>query len=467
MSAWTGWADNRVVVLRPLRLALGAILCAAGLLGLAAGGGAQGQAGVARSIELSGTISPATADWIDKALGDAEDDRVELVIIRIDTPGGLDTSTRDMVKDIISAPMPVVAYVSPDGARAASAGVFITEAADVAAMSPQTNIGSATPISIGPGSDNEVLDRKITNDAAAYARALAGGHGRNGNLAADMVTQAVNVTAAEALDARAIDLIAVNEDDLLGQLNGFRVRGPKAQTLDTTGLRIERRDMPFFYELLQVIVDPTISYLLLLIGMIGIAIELLSGGSVIVPGAVGAVSLLLGLYGTSQLPVRITGVLLLVVAVALIAAEAHLGAGGVLGIAGIAALVGAGLLLYDTDSEALEVSVPSVIAAGVVFGGMLVFAGQKVVAAHRNEPVRTGWEEMIGLVGQVREPLNPEGLVFVGGALWRARPGEGETEVGVGSRVRVESVQGLTLIVRPLLGDAEAGESSRSAAGEA
>lgn len=436
------------MVLRPLRLALGAILCAAGLLGLAAGGGAQERAGVARSIELSGTISPATADWIDKALGDEDDDGVELVIIRIDTPGGLDTSTRDMVKDITSAPMPVIAYVSPGGARAASAGVFITEAADVAAMAPQTNIGSATPISIGPGSDNEVLDRKITNDAAAYARALADGHGRNGSLAADMVTEAVNVTAEEALDARVIDLIAVNEDDLLGQLNGFRVRGPKAQTLDTTGLSIERRDMPFFYEVLQLIVDPTISYLLLLLGMIGIAIELLSGGSVIVPGAVGAVSLLLGLYGTSQLPVRVTGILLLVLAVALIVAEAHLGAGGVLGIAGIAALIGAGLLLYNTDSNALKVSVPAVIAAGVVFGGMLVFASQRVVAAHRNEPVRTGWEEMIGSVGEVRQPLDPEGQVFVGGALWRARLAEDEAEVGVGSRVVVESVNGLTLIVR-------------------
>jgi membrane-bound serine protease (ClpP class) len=184
--------------------------------------------------------------------------------------------------------------------------------------------------------------------------------------------------------------------------------------------------------------------------MIGIAIELLSGGSVIVPGAVGAVSLLLGLYGTSQLPVRVTGVLLLVLAVALIAAEAHLGTGGVLGIAGIAALIGAGLLLYDTDSEALEVSVPAVITAGVVLGGMLVFAGQRVAAAHRNEPVRTGWEEMIGSVGVVRQPLDPEGQVFVGGALWRARPAEGEAEVGVGSRVRVESVSGLTLIVRLL-----------------
>jgi membrane-bound serine protease (ClpP class) len=192
--------------------------------------------------------------------------------------------------------------------------------------------------------------------------------------------------------------------------------------------------------------------------MVGIAIELLSEGSVIVPGAVGAVSLLLGLYGTSQLPVRVTGIVLLVLAVALIAAEAHLGAGGVLGIAGIAALIGAGLLLYDTDSNALKVSVPAVIAAGVAFGGMLVFASERVVAAHRNEPVRTGWEEMIGSVGEVREPLDPEGQVFVGGALWRARLAEDEAEVGVGSRVVVESVNGLTLIVRPLLDDAEIGE---------
>jgi membrane-bound serine protease (ClpP class) len=426
---------------------------------LAAGALAQ-QDGTARSIELSGTIDPATEEWLGTALDDAAEDQVELAIIRIDTPGGLDSSTREMVKDIIAAPMPVVAYVSPDGSRAASAGVFITEAADVAAMAAQTNIGSATPISLGPGEDDEVLGRKIENDAAAYARALARGHGRNGELAADTVTEAENVTAEEALDANLIDVVAGSEEELLSQLNGFRVRGPKAQRLDTEGLRIERRDMPLRYELLQIVVNPTIAFILLTVGVIGLAIELLSPG-LIVPGATGLISLLLGLYGTAQIPVRLTGVLLLVLAAALIVAEAHLATGGVLGVAGVGALVASGLLLYDTDSDAFGVSAPVVVVAAVLIGGLLAFVTQRVVAAHREEPVRTGWEEMIGAEGDVRAPLDPVGQVFVQGALWRARA-DGGAALDVGSRVRVESVEGLTLVVRPLAGETDSAEERGS-----
>ena len=189
---------------------------------------AQDGTGEAVSIELSGTIDPATEAWMGRALEDAADDAAELVIIRLDTPGGLDTSMREIVKDIIAAPMPVVVYVSPNGARAASAGLFITQAADVAAMAPQTNIGSASPISIGGEDIGEVLGTKIENDAAAYVRALAEEHGRNPELAEEMVRDATNVTAAEALEAGLIDIVAADTDDLLEQLDGFEVQGPKA-----------------------------------------------------------------------------------------------------------------------------------------------------------------------------------------------------------------------------------------------
>ncbi len=446
---------------RRLRIALSALAAAIGVAILTAGAIGQGAGGVARSIELTGTIDPATEQWLESALDEAADDGVALAIIRLDTPGGLDTSTREMVRAITGAPLPVVVYVSPDGGRAASAGVFITQAADVATMAPQTNIGSATPISIGPGAENEVLGEKIENDAAAYARALAEGHGRNGELAARTVTEAENVTATEALERDLIDLVAASEQELLDELDGFQVQGPKAQTLDTEGLVLEREDMPFQYQLLQLIVNPTIAFLLLTVGVIGLAIELFNPGSFL-PGGFGLVSLLLGLYGTAQLPVRLTGILLLVLAAALIIAEAHLATGGLLGVAGIAALIASGLLLYDTDSEAFGASPPVVIAAGLVLGGFLLFVVQRVVAAHREGPVRTGWEEMVGSEGVVRAPLDPDGQVFVEGALWRARAADGGTPISIGNRVRVESVDGLTLLVSPLAGGERTSGEQRS-----
>jgi membrane-bound serine protease (ClpP class) len=436
------------VTTRAIGVLLSAVAAVVGSLMLVAPGAGQDEGGIAYSIELTGTIDPATEQWLGQAVDDAEDDGAEVAIIRIDTPGGLDSSTREMVKDIIAAPMPVIAYVSPDGARAASAGLFITEAADVAAMAPQTNIGSATPISIGPGETDKVLGRKIENDAAAYVRALAEEHGRNGDLAERMVTDAVNRTAEEAERAGLIDVIASSERELLDELDGFRVQGPKSQRLATEGLEIARHDMPLQFELLQIIVNPTIAYLLLLAGMVGLAIELFSGGSTIVPGVFGAISLLLGLYGTAQLPLTLVGILLLAGGVALIVAEAHV-TSGILGAAGVAALIAAGLLLYNTDSDAFEVSVPAVVVTGLLLGGFLAFAVQRTVLAHRR-PVLTGWEEMVGATGEVRQALDPIGQVFVEGALGRARAADEGSSVERGYRVRVESVEGLTLIVRPV-----------------
>ncbi|MDQ3729229.1 MAG: nodulation protein NfeD [Actinomycetota bacterium] len=419
-------------------------------LALAGASWAQSGSGTAVSIELPGSIDPATEAWVGRALEDAEEDGAELVVIRLDTPGGLDSSMREIVKDVIAAPMPVVVYVSPDGARAASAGLFITQAADVAAMAPQTNIGSASPISISGADIDEVLGRKIENDAAAYVRALSEEHGRNPDLAEEMVREATNVTAEEALDAGLIDVVAADTADLLAQLDGFAVSGPKAQTLDTDGLEVDERDMPFQFDVLQLIVNPNVAFLLILAGVIGLAIEIFSPG-LIVPGATGLVSLVIGLFGSSQLPLTATGIVLLVVGVALLIAETQLPTGGIMGILGVVALAISGLLLYDTDSEGFGISAPLVIALAIVAGLAIVFVGRKVVEARHGE-IHTGFEELVGLEGDVRVPVDPIGQVFVHGALWRAEPTdelEGEA-IPSGARVRVEAVEGLTLRVRPI-----------------
>jgi membrane-bound serine protease (ClpP class) len=440
------------------------------LVALLVAGPAAGQETTSQtvpSIELTGDIDPANEKWINSALDDAASDHAPLAIIRLDTPGGLESSMRDIVKDIIDAPMPVVVYVSPGGARAASAGAFIAESADVVAMAPQTNIGSASAIQSNGEDIGGTLGVKIENDAAAFMRALAESHGRDGDVPSQMVTDAANFTAAEALDANAIDLVVSSQDELLSQLDGFQVKGPKATTLHTAGLQIDQRDLPLQYELLKIIVNPTVAYLLLLLGIVGIAIELFSPG-LIIPGAVGAVSLLLGLFGSSQLPVTAAGVALLVLGFALIIAEVHLPTHGILGIAGVIALVAAGLLLFDTNSSAFEVSVPVVILVAVLLGGGMAFIVTKAVEARR-APVASGREEMIGSVGDVRVPIDPIGQIFVSGALWRAKladdaePADAERVRQRGARVRVEAVEGLTLRVRPSAAEVESTDTEQGA----
>jgi membrane-bound serine protease (ClpP class) len=243
-----------------------------------------------------------------------------------------------------------------------------------------------------------------------------------------------------------VDVIAPGEEQLVADLDGFRVQGSKAQTLRTEGLRIERHDMPLHLELLQIIVNPNVAFLLLLVGLAGIAIEAFNPG-MIIPGGLGAVSLVMGLYGTAQLPVTIAGIVLLLLAVALIVAEAHLPSGGALGVAGVAALVSGGLLLFDTDSDAFQVNPPVVIAVGILVGGLGLLIAQRVVRAQRQTRVMTGWEEMLGEEAEVRAAIDPVGQVFVEGALWRARPVEDGEAIEPGARVRVVEVDGLTLVV--------------------
>jgi membrane-bound serine protease (ClpP class) len=398
------------------------------------------------SIELTGTIDPATAGWMDAALRDAAEGDAPLAIVRLDTPGGLDSAMRDIVRDITGAPMPVVVYVSPDGARAASAGLFVTQAADVAAMAPQTNIGSATPIRLGGGETDEVLGRKIRNDAVAYVRALADAHGRNADLAERMVRDAVNVTARQASDEHLVDLVAEDEGALLRALDGFRVQGPKATTLHTAGLAVERRDMPLQYEVQQILVNPTVAYLLLLGGFLGLLLEVLSPG-LIGPGVFGAVALVLGLWGTAQLPVNAAGVILLVLGAGLLAAELVLASHGVLAVAGLVALVAGGVLLFDTDSDAFRLSIPVAVAVGAGLGSLTLFAAGKALQARRPPP-RGGVADLIGAAGTVRVALDPLGQVLVAGELWRARARD-DASVPPGTRVSVLEARGLTLTVQP------------------
>jgi membrane-bound serine protease (ClpP class) len=277
-------------------------------------------------------------------------------------------------------------------------------------------------------------------------RALTALHGRNVGVGDRMVRKAVNLTAQEAKRAGFIDAIAPSERALLTKLDGFRTQGPKAQVLQTADLQIDDHDMPFQYEVLQVIVNPTVAFLLLSVGLLGLAFELFHPG-VIAPGTLGLISFLLGAYGTAQLPVTAAGILLLVLAIALFIVEAHVNSHGVLAASGVLALVLSGLLLYDTN-EGFGVSVPVVIGAGIVLGSFFAFVVQRAVRA-RHEPVHTGHEEMVGALAEVRVPLAPDGQVFTNGALWRARAVDGAGQLRTGDRVRVESVDGLTLLVRP------------------
>jgi membrane-bound serine protease (ClpP class) len=449
--------------MRTLRVAVFAALIAAalGMLQLGGARAASERAPIAYSIELHATIDPATERWIHKALNEAKDKNATVAIIRIDTPGGLDSSMRSIIKDILAAPMPVIAYVYPNGSRAASAGLYITQSADVAAMAPQTNIGSATPIDSSGKDISGALGRKVRNDAAAYVRALTDSHGRNADVAEQMVRQATNMEASKALQSHLVDVIASSQTELLQKLDGFQVKGPKAQTLHTANLRVVERDMPFQYDLLELLVNPTIAYLLLTAGFAGLAFEFFSPGMV-APGVLGALALILGLFGTAQLPVNAAGVVLFLTAVVLFILELKIGGHAVFGVGGVIALIASGLLLFNTGG-AFSIDVPVVIVTAALLGSLLLWGVSKAADARRR-PISTGWEEMVGVEGKVRVALDPVGQIFTQGALWRARPTQEGLSIPVGDRVRVDSVEGLTLYVSPAPAEEQSQEKEESPA---
>ncbi|MEO8290323.1 MAG: nodulation protein NfeD [Gaiellaceae bacterium] len=396
------------------------------------------------AVEFSNDINPVTQEYLTGAIERAERDGYDAVVILMDTPGGLDSSMREIIKKELESKVPVVVYVYPPGSRDASAGVFITMAADVAAMAPQTNIGSSTPISTGGGDIPQDLRRKVVNDAVAYIRALASEHGRNADWAEKAVRQASNLPAREALEMNVVDVVAPDLPTLLDDIDGMRTQ-PKGFVLRTAGAEVTTIHMSFWKRILDTIVDPNIIVLLLSLGVLGITVELFNPG-LIFPGTVGAVSLIVGLFGLQVLPVSAAGVLLMLLAAAFFAAEPFVASHGALALAGAVCFVIGSLMLFDPAGPNYQVSIWVALAIGGTFALLAAVAVTKVVQVRRRRPV-TGQEELVGQVGVVREALDPAGLVFVHGELWRAETG-GEP-IGVGDSVFVDGIQdGLVLHVR-------------------
>ncbi|MEX2464808.1 MAG: nodulation protein NfeD [Gaiellaceae bacterium] len=396
------------------------------------------------AVEFENDVNPVTQDYVTDAIDRAENEGYDAVVILLDTPGGLDTAMRAIVKRALEADLPVIVYVSPEGARAASAGLFLTMAADVAAMAPQTNIGSSTPIS-GSGEDIPGdLKRKVINDAVASIRALAVEHGRNPDWAEDAVREAANLPAREALDQNVIDIVSPDLATLLEEIDGRRTE-PKGLVLNTAGAQVDTIEMSLWKQILDTVIDPNIIVLLMSIGLLGITVEILNPG-LILPGTVGAISLVIGLFGLQILPVSWAGILLLLLAAGFFTAEAFVTTHGALALAGAISFVFGSLMLFDPAGDAYQVSLPVALAIAGTFALLTIFAVGKAVQARRRVPV-TGQEELVGEVGIVRRALDPSGTVFVHGELWQART-DGEP-LAVGDEVEVEGIEdGLVLLVR-------------------
>jgi membrane-bound serine protease (ClpP class) len=404
------------------------------------------------AVEFAGAVNPVSQRFIVDQIERANREGYEAVVLLTDTPGGLDSSMREIIKAELASKVPVVLYVYPPGSRAASAGVFLAMAADVTAMAPQTNIGSSTPIAVSGEEIPEDARAKIVNDAAAYMRALADEHGRSGEWAESAVRQGSNLPARQALERGVIEFVAPDLEALLAQVDGFETQ-PKGLVLRTADAEIERVEMSLWKEILATLIDPNLIVLLLSVGMIGILVELWNPG-LIFPGAVGAISLIIGLYGLQVLPVSWAGLLLMLLAVGFFAAEVFVTSYGLLALGGAVSFFFGALMLFDPAGEAFQVSVPVALAVAATLAAFAAFAFAKVVAA-RLRPPQTGAEQLVGQVGIARETLDPLGFVLVNGELWRARTSD--LDIPAGSAVRVERVDGLLLEV------AQAGELQRAA----
>ena len=372
-------------------------------------------------ITLDAEINPVSASFVSDSVNRAEDRHAAALVIELDTPGGLSTSMDDIVKDELAAKLPVIVYVSPQGGRAASAGVFVTMASDLAAMAPSTNIGAATPIDSSGQNLGSDLRRKVLNDAEAKIRALATSHGRNADMAQLTVRKAASYTADEAVSGNLVELLSPNLDTLLQQADGLRTRGSKGLTIHTANATVEHESMPWTLRLLNILIDPNLLFLLFLAGIGGIGYEIFHPG-VILPGTLGAISLLLALFGFSVVPINWAGVALIVFGVALLISEAYVTSHGLIGLSGVIALCAGGLLLFRTPGSDLGVSPWVVLTIAVLFGVGLATIATKVVAARHQPVVSTGLAALLGREAVVRTPLRPRGQVFVEGALWQAKP---------------------------------------------
>ena len=395
------------------------------------------------AVTFDNDVNPVTQDYVNQQIERANEEKFDAVAIVLDTPGGLADAMRKIVKEELRSRIPVIVYVSPNGARAASAGVWIGQAADLLAMAPQTNLGSSTPVSAGGGEIPSDLKRKVVNDAAKSLRALAEQHGRNGDWAEAAVRKADNLTANEALRRNVIDAVAPTLPALLKKMDGYRTK-PKGFVLRLGGARIERVEMSFWKRILDTVIDPNIIVLLMSLGALGIAVELWNPGLVF-PGTVGAISLIVGLFGLQVLPISWAGVLLMLLAAAFFAAELFVASHGALALAGAVSFVVGAVMLFDPAGDAYQVSLPVALAVAGALGLFFAVALGKVVQARRR-PVTVGMENLEGARGRVRH----DGLVSVHGELWQAHA-LGGAPLAAGDEVAVERVEdGLVLAVRPL-----------------
>jgi membrane-bound serine protease (ClpP class) len=395
------------------------------------------------TIQIDGVISPVTLRLVESALTRAQAEGAGVLVIQLDTPGGLERSMRLICQRLLNAEIPVIVYVAPTGARAASAGVFITMAAHVAAMAPATNIGAAHPVAVGGGVDTESL-KKIENDAAAFVRTIALERGRNAEWAEQAVRQSVSITEREAVNLKVVDLVADSVPDLLDKIDGRSVkttRGPV--TLQTRGAVVRPIEIGFRDRVLNVITDPNVAYVLMMLGMLGLFFELSNPG-VILPGVVGGIALILAFFAFQSLPINFAGLLLILFGIVLLIAEIKVVSHGVLAVGGIVAMALGSLMLFDAPEIGFRVSwrviIPTVGATAGIFL-FVIAAGVRALAAR--SPV--GAPALVGETGVARGALSPEGQVLVHGELWRAVVRG--TPVEEGAHVRVVAVKGLTLTV--------------------
>jgi membrane-bound serine protease (ClpP class) len=410
------------------------------LAGLSAAAAMAATPGDVRGVRFETEVMPVGARWIHRALEDAEKDGASLFVIQMDTPGGLDSSMREIVEDINDSPVNVVTWVGPSGARAASAGAYIAAASDFVAMAPGTNMGSATPVSGGNGGD---LDQKIVNDAAAYIAAQASAHGRNADAYRRMVTKQSNLTAQEAVDQKVAEVLASSPEDLVAKLDG-RI-GKDGKPVELSGAAIRLDGMPWYLQILDTIADPNLIFLFFSFSLLAIGWEIFHPGA-IVPGVVGAILFVLSLFGLSIIPFDWAGIVFIALAVGLFLAEIQVAGIGILAAGGVISLLVGGLILFDEPG--VKASSPAVVIIALGVGGMFALL-VRLIIKNRGVTPALGAPALVGALGEVRTPIAGEGgQVFVNGELWTARLTNGGI-LQRGEPVRVVNMEDLTLTVEP------------------
>ena len=395
-------------------------------------------------VSVSDAITPPIGEYILKSIRQAAESGAQAIVIQLDTPGGLDLSMRDIIKECLNAPVPVVVYVSPSGARAASAGVLITISAHVAAMAPGTNIGAAHPVAMGIGKADETMMEKVENDAVAYGRGIADQRGRNADWIEEAIRKSVSVTAEEALKLRVIDLVAEDLDGLLEKIDGREVKlASGTRVLKTKGAEINRREMGFREKVLITISNPNIAFILFLLGLAGLYFEFSSPG-VILPGIIGGISLILAFFAFQTLPVNYAGILLILFAVILFIAEIKVVSHGVLTIGGVVSLVLGSIMLFESPDPALRVSW-SVLVPAVAIVSLFFVAVISIAVRAQMRKVMTSREGLIGARGEALSDVHERGKVLIGGEYWNAFSRE---PIAKGKKVEVVAVDGLNVEVR-------------------